>query len=83
MRDRAMVFHDAQRIARKSFGEKIDIRENRPERCSKNSDSLLAFRKKRLAEKRARDSVSYRVHEGFKTAEVYTIRRVGVNTPFI
>jgi hypothetical protein len=76
MRDRAMVFYDAQRIARDSFRKNVYVGENRAERRRKDGDSLLAFGEKSLAEERARDSVSYRVHEGFKTAEVYTIQRL-------
>ena len=74
--DRSMIFHDAERIARQRLRENVHIGENRAERRGKNGDSLLALGEKSLAEERARDSVSYRIHEGFKTAEVYTIQRV-------
>src|SRR6202050_1773324 len=70
-----MVLHDAERIARDRLGKNIHVREHCAQRRGKDCDSFLASGKKSFAEERARDSVSYRVHEGFKTAEVYTIHR--------
>ncbi len=80
MRDRAMVFHNAEGIARKRLRKNIHIGENRAERRGKDGDSFLALGKESLAEERARDSVSYWIHEWFKTAEVYTIQRVSANS---
>ena len=73
-----MVFHDRERIVmrdlRVRFVERVNVGENGAERGRENRDLFLALREKSLAKERARDSVSYRVHEGSEREEVYTIR---------
>ncbi len=78
MRDRAMVFHDRQRIVMRefveAFVEDVDIGEDGAERGRENRHSLLAVGEKSLAEERACNAVCYRVHEGSERGKVYTIR---------
>ena len=46
VRDRAMVFDDAERIARKCFRDNVHVGENRAERRRKDGDSFLALGEK-------------------------------------
>ena len=74
MRDPAMIFHDGERIAGKSFFDDIHIRQHGAESGGKYGDASLALRKISFADERADDAVSYRVHEEFERGKVYTIR---------
>jgi hypothetical protein len=41
MSDAAMIFDDCERIAGDCVGDRIDIREDGAERCSKNGDAAV------------------------------------------
>ena len=75
MRQCAMVFDDREWVARENIGENVDVRSDRAEDCGKNRHSMLALRKKSLADKRACNAVRYWIHVGSER-RVYTIRFV-------
>src|SRR5580692_9705991 len=57
-----MIFDDCERIAGDCVGDRIDIREDRTERCGKNGDAAATVGEITLTKKRAGDAVGYRIH---------------------
>ena len=62
MGDGAMIFDDGQRIAGENFLNDVHIGKHRARRGGESRDAAVTLRKKALADERANDSVSYRVH---------------------